>query len=174
MFLKYPFQRGYLIQIEIPCMCYTIVLCLCISQLVNRLLTFSNFICQTDCRRIPTFQYDMFPNSYPTMHIVHPRQIHTLYTSRIPGLNCFIQNKYLWIRNAKILLFFFTRTYDSVEFLTGPSLNVIIGPNGTGKSSIVCAICLGLGGKTGLLGRAQQVGDYIKYGCQKAKIELEL
>lgn len=86
MFLKYPFQRGYLIQIEIPCMCYTIVLCLCISQLVNRLLTFSNFICQTDCRRIPTFQYDMFPNSYPTMHIVHPRQIHTLYTSRIPGL----------------------------------------------------------------------------------------
>uniref|UniRef100_K1QNC5 Structural maintenance of chromosomes protein 5 n=1 Tax=Magallana gigas TaxID=29159 RepID=K1QNC5_MAGGI len=65
-------------------------------------------------------------------------------------------------------------TYDSVEFLTGPSLNVIIGPNGTGKSSIVCAICLGLGGKTGLLGRAQQVGDYIKYGCPKAKIELEL
>lgn len=65
-------------------------------------------------------------------------------------------------------------TYDSVEFLTGPSLNVIIGPNGTGKSSVVCAICLGLGGKTGLLGRAQQVGDYIKYGCQKAKIELEL
>lgn len=77
--------------------------------------------------------------------------------------------------NAKMLcFFFFTRTYDSVEFLTGPSLNVIIGPNGTGKSSIVCAICLGLGGKTGLLGRAQQVGDYIKYGCSKAKIELEL
>lgn len=76
--------------------------------------------------------------------------------------------------NAEMFFFFFTRTYDSVEFLTGPSLNVIIGPNGTGKSSIVCAICLGLGGKTGLLGRAQQVGDYIKYGCPKAKIELEL
>lgn len=77
--------------------------------------------------------------------------------------------------NAEMFfVFFFTRTYDAVEFLTGPSLNVIIGPNGTGKSSIVCAICLGLGGKTGLLGRAQQVGDYIKYGCPKAKIELEL
>lgn len=25
---------------------------------------------------------------------------------------------------------------------------MIIGPNGTGKSSIVCAICIGLGGKT--------------------------
>lgn len=154
-------------------MCYIIVLCLCISQLVNRLLTFSNFICQTDCRRIPTFQYDMFPNSYPTMHIVHPRQIHTLYTSRIPGL---VLSKISICESGmqRYCCFFFTRTYDSVEFLTGPSLNVIIGPNGTGKSSIVCAICLGLGGKTGLLGRAQQVGDYIKYGCQKAKIELEL
>lgn len=78
----------------------------------------------------------------------------------------------LFIYHFEISIHF--RTYDSVEFLTGPSLNVIIGPNGTGKSSIVCAICLGLGGKTGLLGRAQQVGDYIKYGCQKAKITLEL
>ena len=25
---------------------------------------------------------------------------------------------------------------------------MIIGPNGTGKSTIVCGICLGLGGKT--------------------------
>ncbi|XP_069138158.1 structural maintenance of chromosomes protein 5-like [Argopecten irradians] len=65
-------------------------------------------------------------------------------------------------------------TYDSVEFMTGPYLNVIIGPNGTGKSTIVCAICLGLGGKVGLLGRAQQASEFIKYGKQKGKIELEL
>ena len=37
-------------------------------------------------------------------------------------------------------------TYDSVEFRPGPNLNMIIGPNGTGKSTIVCAIALGLGG----------------------------
>lgn len=65
-------------------------------------------------------------------------------------------------------------TYDSVEFNVGPYLNVIIGPNGTGKSTIVCAICIGLGGKLSLLGRAQQVADFIKYGCNKGKIELEL
>ena len=35
-------------------------------------------------------------------------------------------------------------TYDFVEFCPGPYLNMILGPNGTGKSSIACAICLGL------------------------------
>lgn len=35
-------------------------------------------------------------------------------------------------------------TYDYVEFSPGPYLNMILGPNGTGKSSIACAICLGL------------------------------
>ena len=36
-------------------------------------------------------------------------------------------------------------TYTAVEFSPGPSLNMVIGPNGTGKSTLVCAICLGLG-----------------------------
>ena len=36
-------------------------------------------------------------------------------------------------------------TYTAVEFFPGPSLNMVIGPNGTGKSTLVCAICLGLG-----------------------------
>jgi hypothetical protein len=36
-------------------------------------------------------------------------------------------------------------TYTFAEFHLGPSLNMIIGPNGTGKSTLVCAICLGLG-----------------------------
>ena len=36
-------------------------------------------------------------------------------------------------------------TYTFVEVYPGPSLNMVIGPNGTGKSTIVCAICLGLG-----------------------------
>lgn len=35
-------------------------------------------------------------------------------------------------------------TYDFVEFRPGPYLNMIVGPNGTGKSSIACAIALGL------------------------------
>lgn len=36
-------------------------------------------------------------------------------------------------------------TYTSAEFFPGPRLNMVIGPNGTGKSTLVCAICLGLG-----------------------------
>jgi len=32
-----------------------------------------------------------------------------------------------------------------------------MGPNGTGKSTIVCAICLGLAGKPKILGRAVAV-----------------
>ena len=35
-------------------------------------------------------------------------------------------------------------TYDDVEFRPGPYLNMVLGPNGTGKSSIACALCLGL------------------------------
>ena len=42
-------------------------------------------------------------------------------------------------------------TYDKVEIFPGPRVNLVIGPNGTGKSSIVCALCLGLGGKPQLL-----------------------
>ncbi|XP_022244453.1 structural maintenance of chromosomes protein 5-like isoform X3 [Limulus polyphemus] len=65
-------------------------------------------------------------------------------------------------------------TYDSVELSPGPHLNLIIGPNGTGKSTIVCAICLGLGGKTSVIGRANHVVDYIKHGCNKASTTIEL
>ena len=39
-------------------------------------------------------------------------------------------------------------TYNDAEFFPGPRLNVILGPNGTGKSSIVCAFCIGLAGST--------------------------
>ena len=71
-------------------------------------------------------------------------------------------------------LIFFYSTYDDVELHPGPNLNVIIGPNGTGKSSIVCAIALGLAGKTSILGRARDPTDYIKHGRDRAIIELEL
>ena len=73
-----------------------------------------------------------------------------------------------------LFLFVVPRTYESVEFRTGPSLNVIIGPNGTGKSAIVCAICLGLAGKTSWLGRASSPADFIRYGMNRGIIELEL
>ncbi|XP_016391663.1 structural maintenance of chromosomes protein 5-like [Sinocyclocheilus rhinocerous] len=48
-------------------------------------------------------------------------------------------------------------TYDHSEVFPGPKLNMIVGANGTGKSSIVCAICLGLAGKTAVLGRGDKM-----------------
>ncbi|XP_056278699.1 structural maintenance of chromosomes protein 5 [Pseudoliparis swirei] len=65
-------------------------------------------------------------------------------------------------------------TYDYSVVYPGPNLNMIVGANGTGKSSIVCAICLGLAGKTAILGRGDKIGLYIKRGCNKGFIEIEL
>uniref|UniRef100_A0A8D3CUC2 Structural maintenance of chromosomes protein 5 n=1 Tax=Scophthalmus maximus TaxID=52904 RepID=A0A8D3CUC2_SCOMX len=65
-------------------------------------------------------------------------------------------------------------TYDYSVVYPGPNLNMIVGANGTGKSSIVCAICLGLAGKTAILGRGDKVGLYVKRGCHKGFIEIEL
>lgn len=65
-------------------------------------------------------------------------------------------------------------TYDAVEFSPGPHLNMIVGPNGTGKSTIVCAIALGLGWTPQVLGRAKDVASYVKQGQEEGRIELEL
>ena len=56
----------------------------------------------------------------------------------------------------------------------GPNLNVIVGPNGSGKSTIVNGICLGLAGKTSVLGRATNMSDFIRVGAEQAQIEVEL
>ncbi|WFD43035.1 Structural maintenance of chromosomes protein 5 [Malassezia psittaci] len=65
-------------------------------------------------------------------------------------------------------------TYDAVEFFPGPHLNMIIGPNGTGKSTVVCAIALGLGWKPSVLGRAKDIASYVKLGHQQGWVEIEL
>ncbi|NWU57091.1 SMC5 protein, partial [Dromas ardeola] len=67
-----------------------------------------------------------------------------------------------------------SRTYDVCEVHPGPNLNMIVGANGTGKSSIVCAICLGLAGKPSFIGRADKVGLFVKQGCLKGLVEIEL
>ncbi|KAK3048627.1 hypothetical protein LTS18_012908, partial [Coniosporium uncinatum] len=65
-------------------------------------------------------------------------------------------------------------TYTSAEYHLGPSLNMIIGPNGTGKSTLVCAICLGLGWGPQHLGRAKELGEFVKHGNKEGEIEIEL
>ncbi len=65
-------------------------------------------------------------------------------------------------------------TYENAVFYPGPNLNMVIGPNGTGKSSLVCAICIGLGYATVHLGRAAKFGEFVKHGKDEAFIEIEL
>ena len=65
-------------------------------------------------------------------------------------------------------------TYDYCEIFPGPQMNMIIGPNGTGKSTIVCAIALGLGGPPSLLGRAKNIAEFVKTGEEEATIAIEL
>ncbi|KAF1797179.1 hypothetical protein FB192DRAFT_1031474 [Mucor lusitanicus] len=65
-------------------------------------------------------------------------------------------------------------TYDYCEISPGPHMNMIIGPNGTGKSTIVCAIALGLGGTPALLGRARDINEFVKTGEDEATIMIEL
>lgn len=65
-------------------------------------------------------------------------------------------------------------TYSDAEIRPGPQLNVVLGPNGTGKSTLVCAMVLGLGGKPAVLGRAKEPRDFIKHGESTAIVECEL
>ena len=65
-------------------------------------------------------------------------------------------------------------TFTDTELFPGNRLNVIIGPNGTGKSSIVCAICIGLAGNTKSVMRSDQVKDYVKKGETSGYVEIEL
>jgi chromosome segregation ATPase len=51
---------------------------------------------------------------------------------------------------------------------------MVVGANGTGKSTILNAICLGLGGEPKLLGRADDARGFIMNGKDNAVMELEL
>lgn len=64
-------------------------------------------------------------------------------------------------------------TYTYGEFNLSPTLNMIIGPNGTGKSTLVSAICLGLGGKIDLIKR-KSMKSMIKSGFEESKILITL
>lgn len=64
------------------------------------------------------------------------------------------------------------RTYDDVECKPGPNLNVFIGTNGAGKSTVICGICLAVGGNPKVLGRSERMGDYIKHKRDEGYVEL--
>lgn len=49
-----------------------------------------------------------------------------------------------------------------------------MGPNGTGKSSIIAAIAIGLGWHPSVLGRSRELTEYIRHGCDAASVEIVL
>lgn len=65
-------------------------------------------------------------------------------------------------------------TYDVCEIHPGPYMNMIIGPNGSGKSTIVAAMALGLGAPLTILGRSTSISQFVKYGKEKATIEITI
>ncbi|EGG02800.1 uncharacterized protein MELLADRAFT_49722, partial [Melampsora larici-populina 98AG31] len=66
-------------------------------------------------------------------------------------------------------------TYTEVEFHFGSHLNMIIGPNGTGKSAFMCALALGLGySPATVLQRVNEVKLYVKNGTNEGSVEIEL
>lgn len=65
-------------------------------------------------------------------------------------------------------------TYDDLEVKPGSRLNMILGPNGTGKSSIVCCIIVGLAGEVSLTGRGGSPADFVKKGRDYCVTEIEL
>ena len=57
-------------------------------------------------------------------------------------------------------------TFDECEIFPGPKLNIVIGPNGTGKSALTHAICLACAGKADDTGEIIVFEIYLIMFCQ--------
>ncbi|KAJ3447936.1 structural maintenance of chromosomes protein [Anaeramoeba flamelloides] len=65
-------------------------------------------------------------------------------------------------------------TFKECEFYPGPRLNLILGANGTGKSSIITAIALALGAHTKIFRRQENMKEFIKFEEEESYLEIEL
>mmetsp|Transcript_8903 Transcript_8903/g.8810 ORF Transcript_8903/g.8810 Transcript_8903/m.8810 type:complete len:1147 (-) Transcript_8903:579-4019(-) len=65
-------------------------------------------------------------------------------------------------------------TFDDCEVFPGPRLNVILGPNGTGKSTITHAVCLACCGKPETVGRSPDLSQFVKQGKEKEESFTEI
>uniref|UniRef100_A0A8I7B9R0 Structural maintenance of chromosomes protein 5 n=1 Tax=Hordeum vulgare subsp. vulgare TaxID=112509 RepID=A0A8I7B9R0_HORVV len=65
-------------------------------------------------------------------------------------------------------------TYGRLVYRPGPRLNLVVGPNGSSKSSLVCAIALALATDPSILCRASSVGAFVKRGEESGHVRLSL
>ena len=63
---------------------------------------------------------------------------------------------------------------DDMTVYPQPGFNVVLGHNGSGKSALVTALCLGLGGELGSLARCEQLESLVRRGAHQARLEVEL
>ncbi|KAL7678285.1 hypothetical protein ACOME3_004515 [Neoechinorhynchus agilis] len=80
--------------------------------------------------------------------------IHKGAIVRLSVMNFMSFSKFVWIPDSKF--------------------NVVLGHNGAGKSSLMCAICLVMGGHPSLSGRSGNIKRFVKSGCTSCSIEVEL
>ena len=64
--------------------------------------------------------------------------------------------------------------YTDTSIRPLPGFNVLLGHNGSGKSAIVNAICIGLGGSIDTLQRCDNIATFVRRGADEAKIEITL
>ncbi|KIM63353.1 hypothetical protein SCLCIDRAFT_24251 [Scleroderma citrinum Foug A] len=64
--------------------------------------------------------------------------------------------------------------HPRLTFTFGPQINFIIGHNGSGKSAVLSAITIALGGKTISTGRGNGLKSFIREGQNKAEVTLTL
>ncbi|GFQ93632.1 structural maintenance of chromosomes protein 6 [Trichonephila clavata] len=64
--------------------------------------------------------------------------------------------------------------HENLSLSLGPHMNFIIGQNGSGKSAILTAIILALGGKASTTDRYSNVKGFVKKGKNKGKVEVVL
>ncbi|KAH7885235.1 P-loop containing nucleoside triphosphate hydrolase protein [Phlebopus sp. FC_14] len=64
--------------------------------------------------------------------------------------------------------------HPHLTFTFGPQINFIIGHNGSGKSAVLSAITIALGGKAISTGRGTGLKSFIREGQQKAEVTISL
>ncbi|KAJ3561666.1 hypothetical protein NP233_g10057 [Leucocoprinus birnbaumii] len=73
----------------------------------------------------------------------------------------------------KVELFQFM-CHQRLTFSFGPQINFIIGHNGSGKSAVLSAITIALGGKTISTGRGNGLKSFIREGQSSAEVSIQL
>lgn len=64
--------------------------------------------------------------------------------------------------------------HDNLEIKFNPNVNIIVGLNGSGKSAILTALVVGLGGRASATNRGSALSSFIKQGTNSATIEIKI